>query len=141
MKSKKPCSLCGGTSHTALTCFLRPKKPMQAKKQLKATKPMKKQGKIGKALAQQRKDYLADVPPPYYCIYCQYIGIDIPILAEYLNVEHMKSKAKHAKLRFVRGNLAISCQGHNAEKGTLDIDQYLLILDKQMEQQHRRNDD
>lgn len=96
---------------------------------------MRKIGKVGKALIEQSKQFLTDTKPPYNCIYCLYIGIDIPLLIEdcVINVEHTESKAKHPDLRFVKGNLAIACAGHNQAKGTLDIEQYLAILDKQRE--------
>lgn len=82
----------------------------------------------------QRKQFLQENDPPYYCIYCLYIGIDpMPLLPEWVNVEHTESKARHPELRFVKGNLAVSCAYHNAQKKSKGITEYLQILDKQRE--------
>jgi hypothetical protein len=112
----------------------KPRKPLKAKAGLVAKKRMRKVGKIGKALIKQTHEYLADVPPPYYCIYCIFLGWDMPPLEPgTVNVEHTESKARHPELRFVKDNLAISCPFHNEDKKSLDIDEYLEKLTKQKE--------
>lgn len=115
----------------------KPRKPLKTTTTLKPRKRLKKLGKIGKQLIQQRQDFILDVPPPYYCIYCIFMEWDMPPLdVEVMNVEHTESKARHPELRFVKGKLAISCPFHNEDKASLDIDQYLAKLQKEKEAQH-----
>lgn len=140
--AKKGCSLCGGASHSSMQCFLRPKKAMQTRAPLKAKKRMKKIGRIGQALLDQRMQYFEEHDPPYFCIYCLFIGIDIPILEDHAQIEHGHTKNDYPGLRFSKGNLHISCGFHNKDKGDKDIDEYLEILKRQKEpyDQERRID-
>lgn len=119
----KPCKFCGGLGHLAFGCRKRPKKPLKTKKRMK---PL---GKIGKALAKQSEDFKTELKPPYLCFYCQYLGIDYPLEIEFVNAEHTQSKARHPAMRFVKEGLAISCPGHNEQKGSMDIEEFLIILD------------
>lgn len=121
----KPCVYCGKLGHTAFNCPYKPRKRLQSRTPLKAKKRMKRIGKIGKALQDQRQQFLNEHAPPYLCVYCLVIGVDSPLLPEEVNVEHGEAKASHSELRFVKGNLYVSCPGHNQDKGGMSITKYL----------------
>lgn len=108
-------------------------KPMKRGKPLRAKKRMRRIGKIGQQLLDQRVQYFEENDPPYYCIYCLFIGIDIPILEEDAQIEHGMTKNNHPCLRCTKSNLYISCSSHNRDKGGVDIDKYLAKLKRQME--------
>lgn len=89
---------------------------------------MKKVGRIGKALQAQRVTFFEEHDPPYLCVYCLVIGIDDPLLPEWVNVEHGEAKAGHPDKRFEKTNLYVSCQFHNKQKSGMDIDEYIELL-------------
>lgn len=121
-KLPKPCKYCGGLTHLAFGCRKRPKKPMQAKK------PMKKIGKVGKKLLDQRKEYLKAFPAPHYCYYCLYMDIEIELEEKDVQVEHFLTKNNHPESRFDFTNLVKSCTPHNKHKGGMDGPEYLELL-------------
>lgn len=82
-------------------------------------------GKIGKKLAAQSKEFIADYKPPYLCVYCLVIGYDNPLMPEEIDVEHGNSKRMHPDQRFAKANLYISCKFHNKDKSSMDIDKYI----------------
>lgn len=128
-----PCKFHGVSTHSTFTCGLNPRrKPMKRGKPLKAKKRMKRIGKIGQQLLDQRVQYFQENDPPYYCIYCVFIGIDIPILEEDAQIEHGMTKNNHPGLRFSKDNLYIACSFHNEDKGGMDIDEYLEKLTEQL---------
>lgn len=95
---------------------------------------MRKVGKIGQKLIDQREQWFIDNPAPYYeCIYCLFVGLPTCLEEKYVNIEHGMSKTRHPGLRFVKGNLYVSCPGHNEQKGSMDIDEFLEILKREME--------
>ncbi len=137
MLRSKPCKHCGSEQHTAFNCPHKPKKTLQARTALKPKRRLKKMGRIGKALADQRELFLRENDPPYNCIYCLVIGIDIPLLPEEFDVEHGKSKTRHPGLRFSKGNLYVACKAHNQDKGSKDIDEYIEELQRRMNVQYK----
>lgn len=132
----RPCTRCGSAWHTGFTCPRRQRKPIQTRKPLQAGRRMKRVGRIGKALLDQRAQYFHDNPPPYYCIYCLVVGIDTPIMQEDAQVEHGKSKTRHPALRFVKDNLYVSCAFHNEDKRSRDIDEYIEMLLKRTNEEY-----
>ncbi len=124
----KPCKCCGALGHSAFGCPRKQLKPLQTCTPLKVKKRIKRLGRIGKALQDQRAQFFRENGPPYLCIYCLVIGIDDPLLPGQVNVEHGKAKATHPELRFVKSNLYVSCPGHNADKGGMGIDEYIEYL-------------
>lgn len=113
----KPCKYCGALTHLAFLCRKKPRKPL---KQL---------GKVGSQYADLREAFFkANPAEAYYCYYCLYVGIEIPLDKSQVCVEHYHSKARHPELRFTVGNLVASCHFHNKQKGSLDGDEYLEIL-------------
>jgi hypothetical protein len=109
----KPCKLCGGNSHTTMQCFLQPRK------QMKPSKPMKPQGKIGKKLSAQSQQWRKDNPPNHEGFYICYM-CDKWITPEEMDVEHTKSKARNPQHRFTKELLKPSCGTCNALKGSKD---------------------
>jgi hypothetical protein len=69
--------------------------------------------------------------PPYLCVYCLVIGYENFLEPGWANVEHGEAKAGHPDKRFDKANLYISCQFHNKDKGTADIDEYIAKLKKE----------
>lgn len=130
----KPCKFCGTLGHLAFNCPKKPRKPLKATKGLTTKKRMNKVGRIGKALSKQRNELLDELPQPYKCFYCAFVGVETILEREFVNVEHTESKARHPELRFVKKNLVISCPGHNAMKQSKGVDEFLDSLQKQMEE-------
>jgi hypothetical protein len=89
---------------------------------------MKKLGKVGKELAELSKEYHDEHPGMQPCFYCSYSGWENWL--DKWNAEHTKSKARHPGLRFNTSIWVISCEWHNKDKGSKDIDEYLDILDE-----------
>lgn len=118
----RPCIICGANSVSGYCFRHKRRKPMQR------GRAMKKIGRVGRAELDQRAQFFIDHDPPYLCVYCLVIGIDYPLLPEEVNVEHGESKARHVDRRFDKTNLYISCPGHNKEKGSRDIDEYIAYL-------------
>lgn len=114
------CKNCGGEGHTAFNCPKKPRKPLKAKKKLK------KVGRLGQKYAELRKQFFTDNPyGPYECLYYTIMDMPSSLEANEVNVEHFQSKTHHPELRFVKGNLVVSCPGHNQDKGSMDGDKYI----------------
>lgn len=123
----KACAFCKGLGHTAFGCRKRPRKV------LAKAKPMKKVGRIGKKLLDQRKEYLKAFPGPHYCFYCLYLDIEEELEEKDVQVEHFLTKNNYPELRFEWSNLVKSCSGHNEMKGHMDGFEFLKKLDGQKE--------
>lgn len=124
VKLPKPCKYCGGLGDLAFGCLKKPKKP------LKATKRIRRAGKLAEAYKILRQEFFRENPDgPYYCMYCQYINREIALERWEVNIEHYHSKARHPELRFKKENLVISCAFHNQDKGSRDGDEYIQTLD------------
>jgi hypothetical protein len=124
----KPCKVCSSVAHTAFRCPRKPRVAMKSNKGFRPGKRLRPVGKIGKALHDQRIQFLAEHEPPYMCIYCLVIGIENFLVPEDVNVEHGESKARHPDKRFTKKNLYISCGYHNQDKSSMDIDEYIALL-------------
>ena len=77
-------------------------------------------------------DWKRELKPPYKCYYCVYLGLDIPLEIEYLNAEHTESKVRHPGNKFDASKWVLSCNGHNAQKGSMDIEEFLKVLDEEI---------
>lgn len=94
-----------------------------------AKKPMKKIGKVGRKTIQSNKEFLDSVPDnELYCFYCKHIGIIWLLMRKEANAEHYYSRARHPGLRLDNSKKVVSCDFHNADKGSRDGDEYLKIL-------------
>lgn len=93
-------------------------------------KPLKRVGKIGRKLLDQRKQYLADNLGPYYCYYCLFVGIEEELEQKHAQIEHFLTKNNHPEKRFDQSNLVISCAGHNQLKGGMDGPEFLKLLEE-----------
>lgn len=120
----KPCK-CGSLYHTSMLCPRKERKPLQNRK------PMKKVGRIGKALIDQAHEFWKEQEPPYLCVYCLVIGYENFLEPQWANVEHGESKYNHPDRRFDKTNLYVSCRFHNKDKGRMDIDPYIAKLKKE----------
>lgn len=122
-----PCLVCSKKCMGEYCFQHKPRKPMRAKK------PMKKIGRIGQKLLDQRKEYLKAFPAPHYCYYCEYVGIKEELDQRDVQVEHFLTKNNYPELRFDWSNLVKSCATHNKLKNNLDGFDFLKILDKEKE--------
>lgn len=122
----KPCTYCKGLGHLAFGCTKKPRKPMRA------SKPMKKVGRVGRATMQSNKEFLDSFSDDeLYCFYCKHVGVHQLLERPRANAEHYYSRARHPELRLDNGKKVISCDYHNKDKGSLDGDEYLKKLDKE----------
>ena len=122
-----PCGV-NGCPRNALNglCFVhKPKKP------LNRVKRMKKIGRIGQKLIDQRREYLKAFPAPHYCFYCVYLGYEQELDEKDIQIEHLETKSDRPDLRFDWSNLAKSCAFHNELKGEKSLQEFLRILDKE----------
>lgn len=119
----KSCKVCGSDLHTAFTCSRKPRQ------QLRARKRMKRVGKVTKTWMHVRDQWIAENPPDYAGYYYCYIPIcGLALTEKELTLDHMYSRSRHPELRFDLDNLAPCCTYHNKDKGSLDIDEYLIKL-------------
>jgi hypothetical protein len=109
-------------------CFRhKPKKPMRVNRRMKPV------GKVGKATMQSNKEFLdSKRDDELYCFYCVYIGAGWLMPRKYARAEHYYSRARHPELRLDNSKKVISCDYHNKDKGSLDGDEYLKILDERI---------
>lgn len=126
----RTCKHCKQDGHTAFHC------PSKPRAQLKARKPIKRVGKLGKKYITLREQYFQDHPgDEHYCYYCLYVGMEQPLTRKQTQVEHYYSKARHPERRFDKTNLVAACSGHNKLKGSLDGPEFLQLLDESKENQ------
>jgi hypothetical protein len=124
----KVCRKCGSPNHTGFHCYIG-RKPLKTTATLKATKPMKKIGKVGRATMASNKEFLDSfADDELYCFYCMFIGIEELLERKCANAEHFYSRARHPELRLDKSKLVIACTPHNAEKGSLDGPEFLIKL-------------
>jgi 5-methylcytosine-specific restriction endonuclease McrA len=128
-----PCKTCGSLGHGAW--YHKPRRALRARQPMRRSKRLRPLGKVGTRLAAQSKNFLAGLEPPYLCVYCLVLGYENFLEPEWVNIEHGQSKTRHPDRRFDRTNLYISCQFHNRDKGSLDIDQYIAKLRKEQHEQ------
>lgn len=122
----KPCTYCGALGHTSMGCLKKPRKP------LKATKRIRRVGKVTKKQMEFNKAWLDSIPDDkLYCFYCLHIGVKHLLTREEAQPEHFMSRARHPDLRYDPYNMVVSCQPHNKAKGSLDGFDYLKILEKE----------
>lgn len=111
----KPCKECGALGHTRFTCSRRPNKT------LRASKPMRKIGKVTKKWLQVRDKWLEVNKAEYYvCFYCPRI-----MTRSQLTLDHKLSRSRHPELRYDWHNLVPCCTPCNEAKGSLDADEYI----------------
>lgn len=118
MMVSKPCTYCGGLTHTSLMCQKKPRKPLIAKK------PMKKKGPKTSKWLKFRKRYLGNHPPNsdgYYTCYlcCKWVKPD------QVTLDHMESRSRRPELVFDESNIRIACWDCNNSKGSLSTEEFL----------------
>lgn len=105
----KPCRHCESLQHTGFMC------PNTARTTLKTYKPMNKIGKVQKrtqiAVAKWKRTQEPNHQGYYTCYMC---GKWI----DYLEAEHVKSKARNPELRTDLNNLKPTCSSCNSKKGS-----------------------
>jgi hypothetical protein len=140
MKSN-PCKKCGSDRHTAFSC------PRKARSGMSRRSGYLKPGKQADLWQEAKLQWLEENPPNENGFYCCYIcelkanyqiGVNenkqIEIFV--LDVEdilagaldHVKSRARHPELRTEQSNLKPICRKHNKEKGSLDLNEYLIKI-------------
>jgi 5-methylcytosine-specific restriction endonuclease McrA len=107
----KHCKACNGTGHTAFNCPSRPRAT------LKASKPMKKIGRVGKETAKAVAKWKRTLQPNHQGYFvCYMCGAWV----QYMTAEHTKSKARHPELRTDVKKLKLACDPCNEKKGSKD---------------------
>lgn len=125
VKLPRPCTYCKGLGHLAFGCTKKPRKPLRAKK------PMRKIGKVGRKLSLSNKAFLDAIPADeLYCYYCLFEGVEQLLARQEAQAEHFLSRARHPDMRYDKRNLVVSCARHNQEKASLDGPEYLRLLDQ-----------
>lgn len=80
---------------------------------------MRQEGKIGKQWKKTRREWIKLNPPNHEGYYvCWICSVWVP--AEEMELDHIKSRTRFPKLRFVLTNLAPSCHTCNQDKGSGD---------------------
>ncbi len=86
-----------------------------------ATKPLKKIGPITRKWIETRKDWIVKNPGPWNCYICnKNLGINS------MELDHIKSRSRYPELRYDLENLAPCCHTCNQEKGSLDLEQFMI---------------
>lgn len=128
------CKHCHKEGHTAFNCPFKSRAQIKSKKPLRAKKRLSPVGPLALHYRKLRASFFEHHnQDTYYCYYCKYIGLDMPMGRRATQVEHFLTKARHPELRYEMSNLVPSCAFHNQDKGGLDGPEYLEKLDKQKE--------
>ena len=109
----KNCTYCGKETHTSLSCFDKPRKPLR------------KIGPVTRKWLDTRKEWVKNNPPINGYWYCTYCGK--PLKYEELTLDHAKSRSRHPELRYDIDNLVPADYLCNSKKGSLDIDEFVII--------------
>jgi 5-methylcytosine-specific restriction endonuclease McrA len=118
------CGYCEGVGHSAFNCTVKPRKRLVSKTQLRPRKRMKKVGKVTKRWFEIREKWLEQNKAEFYvCHYCPTV-----MTRSQLTLDHYKSRGRHPELRYVLTNLVPACAFDNAQKGSLDGDEYIELL-------------
>lgn len=120
----KPCSFCGGTNHTKLTCYEYRK--TQPKGRTRVLKPLS--ARIGKKAAEDRETRLnwiqkhGGIHATWEC-YLKISPMCIRFLTiETLTIEHVVPKGRGSKYRHDINNLRPACQPCNSQKGSSTLE-------------------
>lgn len=120
-KPPKACKYCGGTNHTAFGCYL--KRSARLRKESK--KSMEKRLAV-------REQWFELNPPDkngYWYCYLQIVpNCEKRLTKSTLQLEHVKSRARHPELKYEVKNLRPACAPCNHMKGSLNYDDELGIL-------------
>jgi 5-methylcytosine-specific restriction endonuclease McrA len=123
------CKFCNLEGHSAFNCRQRPRKPLRASTGLAICTTLRKVGKQGNKWIETRKLWFSlHNTPTYMCYICEKL-----MPKSETTLDHKLSRGRHPELRYVLDNLAPCCLPCNTAKGSLDVDEYLNKLIKQME--------
>lgn len=98
----------------------------QYNKQVKPRKPLKRFGKVTRQWWETRNQWLQANPPVsgrWYCNYC-----DKPLNIDELTLDHKNSRGRRPDQRNDLDNLVPCCAWDNAQKGSLNEEEYKLKL-------------
>lgn len=122
----KTCEICGARAYSD-RCFRH-----KERKPLKRTPIKKKPSKQYNADREFKRHYLATHPPDehgYYTCYLQTTEMcSIRLLPEQVTLEHVipKGSIKGRDLRHNEDNIKIACTFCNSDKGSQDLEKYLI---------------
>lgn len=111
------CKYCESDKHTSLMCFHKPRRPLRKVSSMNSIKT-----------AQMRREWFLrpENAPNEQGEWDCYLGIspdcEFTVNRMNLNLEHVRSKARHPELKFDPDNLMPSCQPCNKLKGSLDLE-------------------
>lgn len=125
------CTTCGKKSTSAYCFSHKPRKAIATNKPLvsrsrlvtttplKATKPMKKHGKVHETWMRTRGDWLTANPAPWHCHYCDK-ALDITTIT----LDHKIPRSRRPDLRYALDNLVPCCFVCNVLKGSTPHDRF-----------------
>lgn len=115
-KQPKPCKFCQSTAHVSWQCRNKPDRTTQVKTKVQS---MNQRGPVfTKWMATRRKWFKANKADHYVCYLCGKW-----MQKNETTLDHIKSRSRHPELRFELDNLAPSCLGCNALKGSLSLEE------------------
>lgn len=137
------CKHCGSGEHTAFYCRDKPRTPIKrSTTPIKRTSIKRTAGKFNQQDREFKRRYLELHSPDewgYYTCYLQTVPMcPIRLLPEQVTVEHRipKGSIEGRKLRFNEENIGISCLFCNGDKGSIPLDEYLILVE---ERNNKRN--
>jgi len=128
MIKSRPCKQCGSDRHTAFSC------PRRARSGMKRRSGYLKPGKQAALWSETRAEWIKEHPlgkhEYYICYICWIVDPEHASVFTETNVmlDHVKSRARHPELRTDLTNLRPICAHHNKEKGSLDLNEYLIKI-------------
>jgi 5-methylcytosine-specific restriction endonuclease McrA len=129
----KPCKNCGLLGHTPINCWQRKRRPISSSKGVeRSSRPIRQVGKIQQKWLKFRIAWFDTNPPDeygfYHCYYCTYFNLGSSLTRKETTLDHYRSRSAHPELRFNEDNIVPCCWWHNSDKGSIDGDKYIEIL-------------
>lgn len=117
------CKHCGNETHTTFGCYQKEKKRMIVKSTLKAHKPIKKIGKLGRKWINARNKWVKNNPPNHQGYWKCALRIS-PLCQKWVTIETLTVDHTHGRLGDLltdQSNLQASCWPCNELKGSREL--------------------
>lgn len=120
---KNICTYCQGVDHRSMNCSKKPQKKM-----------LKESGKSREKRLNTRKEWFKLNPPSEKGEWICYLNFSpecpLWLTRSTIQLEHVKSKARHPELRYDVANIRPACAACNKLKGSLDVEEIGTIKNK-----------
>lgn len=123
MIKPKPCKYCGGTDHTTLMCFNKPRVPFKPATATKGYQNMEA------AYTHWYRENPPDENDLWYCFYC-----GVPLTREpskldmgvqRITIDHYLARSGNVEIKYDPANFVACCFKCNSEKGSMSGDDYI----------------